>query len=104
MKKVLFIGFVFLFLSQALISCVSTSSTSKINKVELGMTKDDIQKLLGKPIYRNAWQDGEQWGYHKQVGEIAGPEQVLFVVSFDNYGKVALFETVQEFPRMHYHH
>ena len=104
MKKVLFIGFVFLFLSQALISCITTSSTSKINKIEIGMAKDDIRKLLGNPVYRNAWEEGEQWGYHKQVGEIAGPEQVLLVVSFDGYGKVAQFETVKEFPRMHYHH
>ena len=28
----------------------------------------------------------------------------LLVVSFDGNGKVAQFETVKEFPRMHYHH
>ena len=104
MKRVLLVAFVALFMSQALISCVSTRSTSKISKVELGMTKEDIRKLLGNPVYRHAWQDGEQWGYHKQVGEIAGPEQVLLVVSFGGNGKVAQFETVKEFPRMHYHH
>ena len=104
MKRTLFVAFVALFMSQALISCVSTRSTSKINKIEIGMSKEDIRKLLGNPVYRNAWQDGEQWGYHKQVGEIAGPEQVLLVVSFDGNGKVAQFETVKEFPRMHYHH
>ena len=104
MKRTLFVAFVALFMSQALISCVSTRSTSKINKIEIGMSKEDIRKLLGNPVYRNAWQDGEQWGYHKQVGEIAGPEQVLLVVSFDGNGKVAQFETVKEFPRMYYHH
>ena len=104
MKRVLLVAFVALFMSQALISCVSTRSTSKINKIEIGMSKEDIRKLLGNPVYRHAWQDGEQWGYHKQVGEIAGPEQVLLVVSFDGNGKVAQFETVKEFPRMHYHH
>ena len=104
MKRVLLVAFVALFMSQALISCVSTRSTSKISRIELGMTREDIRKLLGNPVYRHAWQDGEQWGYHKQVGEIAGPEQVLLVVSFDGNGKVAQFETVKEFPRMHYHH
>ena len=104
MKRVLLVAFVALFMSQALISCVSTRSTSKINKIEIGMAKDDIRKLLGNPVYRNAWEEGEQWGYHKQVGEIAGPEQVLLVVSFGGNGKVAQFETVKEFPRMHYHH
>ena len=104
MKRTLFVAFVALFMSQALISCVSTRSTSKINKIEIGMVKEDIRKLLGNPVYRNAWEEGEQWGYHKQVGEIAGPEQVLLVVSFDGNGKVAQFETGKEFPRMHYHH
>ena len=104
MKRTLFVAFVALFMSQALISCVSTRSTSKISRIELGMSKEDIRKLLGNPVYRHAWQDGEQWGYHKQVGEIAGPEQVLPVVSFDGNGKVAQFETVKEFPRMHYHY
>ena len=88
-------------MSQALISCVSTRSTSKINKIEIGMSKEDIRKLLGNPVYRHAWQDGEQWGYHKQVGEIAGPEQVLLVVSFDGNGRVAQFETMRDSPPIH---
>ena len=62
MKRTLFVAFVALFMSQALISCVSTRSTSKINKIEIGMSKEDIRKLLGNPVYRIAWQDGEQWG------------------------------------------
>ena len=101
MKRVLLVAFVALFMSQALISCVSTRSTSKISKIELGMTKEDIRKLLGNPVYRHAWQDGEQWGYHKQVGEIAGPEQVLLVVSFDGNGRVAQLETMRDSPPIH---
>ena len=65
------------------------------------MSKEDIRKLLGNPVYRNAWQDGEQWGYHKQVGEIAGPEQVLLVVSFDGNGRVAQLETMRDSPPIH---
>ena len=101
MKRTLFVAFVALFMSQALISCVSTRSTRKINKIEIGMSKEDIRKLLGNPVYRNAWQDGEQWGYHKQVGEIAGPEQVLLVVSFDGNGRVAQLETMRDSPPIH---
>ena len=104
MKRVLLVAFVALFMSQALISCVSTRSTSKINKIEIGMSKEDIRKLLGNPVYRHAWQDGEQWGDHKQVGEIAGPEQVLLVVSFDGNGRVAQFETMRDFPPIHSSH
>ena len=88
-------------MSQALISCVSTRSTSKISRIEFGMTREDIRKLLGNPVYRHAWQDGEQWGYHKQVGEIAGPEQVLLVVSFDGNGRVAQLETMRDSPPIH---
>ncbi|MDY6099686.1 MAG: outer membrane protein assembly factor BamE [Bacteroidaceae bacterium] len=101
MKRVLLVAFVALFMSQALISCVSTRSTSKISRIELGMTREDIRKLLGNPVYRHAWQDGEQWGYHKQVGEIAGPEQVLLVVSFDGNGRVAQLETMRDSPPIH---
>ena len=101
MKRVLLVAFVALFMSQALISCVSTRSTSKISRIEFGMTREDIRKLLGNPVYRNAWQDGEQWGYHKQVGEIAGPEQVLLVVSFDGNGRVAQLETMRDSPPIH---
>lgn len=104
MKKTLFTALAALFMSQTLVSCITTSSTGKINRIDLGMTKEEIRHLLGNPVYRNAWQEGEQWGWHKQVGEIAGPEQVLLVVSFDGNGRVAQFETVQEFPRMNHHH
>lgn len=83
-------------------SCITTRSTTKINQIELGMTKEDIRSLLGTPVYRNAWQEGEQWGYHKQVGEIAGPEQVLLVISFDADGKVTEFETQRDFPHRHH--
>lgn len=77
--------------------CVSTRSTRKIDKIEMGMTKDDIRRLLGSPLYRNAWQGGgEQWGYRKQVGEIVSPEQVLLIVSFDAGGRVIGVETVRD--------
>ena len=37
-------------LSVSLSSCISTRDTVKINKVEMGMTKNDIQNLLGTPL------------------------------------------------------
>lgn len=98
MKKIVF--FLAIAFASLTTSCITTRSTNKINKIELGMTKADINKLFGNPVYRNAWHDGEQWGYHKQVGEIAGPEQVLLVISFDSNGRVAEFETMKDFPPM----
>lgn len=81
--------------------CITTRSTRKINEIELGMTKEEIRTLFGKPVYRNAWQEGEEWGYHKQVGEISGPEQVLLIIYFDGEGEVSGFKTEKEYPRMH---
>ena len=89
-------------LSVSLSSCIATRDTVKINKVEMGMTKSDIQKLLGTPLFKNANESGEEWGYRKLVGEIAGPEQMIFVVTFDNDGKVVAYNSVKDHP--HHHH
>ena len=60
------------------------------------MTKTDIKKLLGTPEFKNGDLEGEQWGYHKMIGDVAGPEPVLFLVTFDNEGKVIAYDTVKE--------
>ena len=83
-------------------SCATTRSTSQINKVEIGMTKNDIASLLGKPMFKNGDTFSEQWGYRKMIGEIAGPEEVLFLVTFNNQGKVVNYETIKD--HQHYHH
>ena len=89
-------------LSVSLSSCIATRDTVKINKVEMGMTKSDIQNLLGTPLFKNANESGEEWGYRKMVGEIAGPESMIFVVTFNNDGKVVAYNSVKEHP--YYHH
>ena len=91
-----------LMMSLAFDSCIATRDTTKINKVELGMDKSDIQHLLGTPLFKNADEAGEQWGYRKVVGEIIDSEEMLFVVTFDNDGKVVAYNTVKEFPRHHH--
>ena len=83
-------------------SCIATRDTTKINKVELGMTKSGIQHLLGNPLFKNADENGEQWGYRKVVGEIIDAEEMLFVVTFDSEGKVIAYNSVKEHP--HYSH
>ena len=88
-------------LSVSLSSCISTRDTVKINKVEMGMTKSDIQNLLGTPLFKNANEAGEEWGYRKMVGEIAGPESMIFVVTFNNDGKVVAYNSVKEHPYYH---
>lgn len=80
-------------------SCIATRDTTKINKVEMGMSKSDIQHLLGTPLFKNADETGEQWGYRKVVGEVIDAEEMLFVVTFDNDGKVVAYNSVKEFPQ-----
>ena len=97
-KKVIIAVMLTLVMSLSLDSCIATRDSTKINKVEMGMTKSDIQHLLGKPLFKNADETGEQWGYRKVVGEIIDSEEMLFVVTFDNDGKVVSYNSVKEFP------
>lgn len=84
-------------------SCIATRDTTKINKVEMGMNKDDIKHLLGTPLFKNADENIEEWGYRKTVGEIIDAEEMLFIVSFDNDGKVIGYQSVKEHPAFHHH-
>jgi len=87
--------------SLALVSCIATRDTTKINKVEIGMDKEDIKHLLGTPLFKNADGEIEEWGYRKLVGEVAGPEEMLFIVTFDTDGKVIGYKSVKEHPYYH---
>ena len=98
MKKIVIAVMLALVMNLAFDSCITTRDTTKINKVELGMTKSDIKHLLGTPLFKNADETGEQWGYRKVVGEIIDSEEMLFVVTFDSDGKVIAYNTVKEFP------
>ena len=98
LKEVIIAMALVIVMSVSLDSCIATRDTTKINKVELGMDKGDIQHLLGKPLFKNADETGEQWGYRKVVGEVIDAEEMLFVVTFDNDGQVIAYNTVKEFP------
>lgn len=95
MKKTLLM-LMLCFTSFGLCSCVSTRDAVKVNKVELGMSKDDIRHLLGTPLFRNANERGEEWGYRKLVGDVAQPDPILFIVTFDVNGKVIAFDSVKD--------
>lgn len=91
----------FLALGLGFSSCMSTRDTVKINKVEMGMTKDEVRNLLGKPLFKNANETGEEWGYRKLVGKIADHEEVIFTVVFSPEGKVMAYNSAKACPR-HY--
>ena len=98
MKEVIIAVALVLVLNLGFNSCIATRDTTKINKVEMGMSKSDIQHLLGTPLFKNADETGEQWGYRKVVGEVIDAEEMLFVVTFDSDGKVVAYNSVKEFP------
>ena len=95
-KKIITTLFILIATMSLCTSCFATRSSVQINKVEVGMTKTEIKKLLGTPEFKNGDLEGEQWGYHKMIGDVAGPEPVLFLVTFDNEGKVIAYDTVKE--------
>ena len=98
LKEVIIAVTLVLVLNLGLDSCIATRDSTKSNKVEMGMDKSDIQHLLGTPLFKNADETGEQWGYRKIVGEILDSEEMLFLVTFDNDGKVVAYNSVKEFP------
>ena len=103
MKEVIIAVALVLVMNLSFGSCIATRDTTKINKVEIGMTKSDVKKLLGTPLFRNANEEVEEWGYRKSVGEIVDPEQMIFIVTFDNDGKVTAYQSVKEHPSHHSH-
>ena len=98
MKEIVIAVALVLVINLGLDSCIATRVTTKINKVEMGMNKSDIQHLLGKPLFKNADETGEQWGYRQVVGEVIDAEEMLFVVTFDNGGNVVAYHSAKEFP------
>jgi len=102
MKKLLQILLLLLVTTLGSSSCISTRDAARINQVEIGMTKDDIQRLLGNPLFKNADMTGEEWGYRKLMGEVIDAHEMIFIVSFDTDGKVIAYDSVKEHP--HFHH
>jgi outer membrane protein assembly factor BamE (lipoprotein component of BamABCDE complex) len=100
MKKLLVLSIISMMILTT--SCITTRSTTKINKVEVGMTKNEITELLGSPLFKNGDIKGEQWGYRKHIGEITDPEEVIFLVTFDENGEVASYDTIKEHGHRHF--
>ena len=96
MKKIRVISIAFLLMMCMLTtSCVSTRDTVRINQIELGMNKRDVQHLLGTPLFKNANENGEKWGYRKYVGQIADSEEMYFIVKFDSNERVIAYQSVK---------
>ncbi|WP_407403131.1 outer membrane protein assembly factor BamE [Sodaliphilus sp.] len=75
-------------------SCIATRSTTQVAKVEVGMDKNDVRKLLGQPETKNGDLISEQWVYRKMLGEIAEPVETYFLVNFNADGKVIAYQSI----------
>lgn len=88
-------------MSMMVTGCISTRDTVRINRVEIGMGKDDILHLLGTPLFKNANENGEKWGYRKYVGELADSQEMYFIVKFDTNNRVTAYQSIKA-PVRHY--
>ena len=66
-----------------------------------GHDQERYPKPAWNALFKNANESGEEWGYRKLVGEIAGSEPMIFVVTLDNDGKVIAYHSVKEHPYYH---
>jgi outer membrane protein assembly factor BamE (lipoprotein component of BamABCDE complex) len=98
MKKLLQILLLLSIFTLGSSSCVTSRDSVRINQVEIGMNKNDIQQLLGTPLFKNANETGEEWGYRKFVGQLATAEEILFIITFDTDGKVIAYDSIKNYP------
>ena len=101
MKKMLLMGGLVAMMALTT-SCGTTRATQRLAQVEVGMTKAQVLKLLGDPLFRQGDLDGQQWGYRKVIGQkVVDMEEVLFLVDFDSEGNVVGYRTVKEMSHRH---
>lgn len=80
-----------------LAGCATSRSVKQISRVEIGMSQKKVKRLLGAPEYRSATTENQQWGFKReQSDEVIGIDEVVFLVTFDNNGKVVAFRTMSD--------
>ncbi|MBQ9668863.1 MAG: outer membrane protein assembly factor BamE [Prevotella sp.] len=66
-------------------------------RIEQGMTKDEVQKALGKPDYRRFDRDREQWEYRQHL--LNGDHDVM-LVDFEDGRVVSLDSFYEHHPQL----
>lgn len=85
------------FVVLALFVFVMTASAKKDEKVERGMTKQQVSEIYGKPLTTSFDDAGECWEYVKTRGSLLSSYDVRITVFFDDEGKVVQYkEQVKE--------
>lgn len=99
MKK---IHFILLFpLWFVLGSCLSSYvSTKQIMGVEQGMSKQEVQSILGKPDFRRFDGDMEEWEFHRENGTPISSISTTIIIQFVN-GEVISMDTFKGYGGCH---
>ena len=67
---------------------VAGTNRSKLNSLEMGMTKDQVLALMGKPYKREAYEGVEYWLYETEwISDGVTTDEELTPIAFKN-GKV----------------
>lgn len=82
MKKQVFIALSLVACSLFLSGCASLTGSSAITKIEKGMSKKEIVKLLGEPDFRRFDDQYEEWEYKKE--NVLTQETKIIIVDFVN--------------------
>ncbi len=78
---------IFLILSLFLSGCVVSRNVENLNKLEIGMTKDQVLSIMGKPQLREADAEMEWWSYQTRLPMYELKDSDLTPVAFED-GKV----------------
>ncbi len=71
----------------------------QVAKVQKGMTKEQVQYLLGTPVLENPFNDSSWYYVFMQQKAYQAPEQYTFTVNFDKQNKVTDFILSKALPK-----
>lgn len=75
------------------------ASAKDVKTVEMGMTKDKVTAIVGKPMTTSFNATGERWTYEKTRGGVFQPYEVRITVMFDNNGRVVEYNEEKIGPK-----
>ena len=66
-------------------------SNKQVMEVQQGMSRQNVEKILGKPDYRRFDGDGEEWEYHR-ISSVLYGNSIKIIVYFAD-GRVTSMDT-----------
>ncbi len=93
-------------LGMMMTSCSSQKALTaqKMAQVQIGMSKAEVETLLGSPVLCDGNLISEKWSYKHTIYGSDGPRDMMFVVTFNRITKgVVSYENIPV-PKMGKHH